>query len=577
MDQLVALGTSAAYFFSLYELVRQGDQAVLYFEASAVLITLVLLGKFLEARAKRGTGQALRALMDLRPETATLLGEDGAESTVPLIAVAVGDRVLVRPGERIPVDGEIRSGSSEVDEALITGESAPIPRFPGDSVTGGAINGAGLLTVEVSRTGAETTLSRIIQMVQGAQASKAPVQRLADRISAVFVPAVLALAALTFLAWWGGGADFERALMIGVSVLVIACPCALGLATPTAIMAGTGVAARAGILIKDAVALEQAHNVDAVIFDKTGTMTEGRPVVTDVVALDMEEAELVRLAAAAQKGSEHPLARAIIAEAADATLDPLSDFQSITGQGITAVVAGRRLAMGNDKLMKASDIDTAPYRLAARDLETQGKTVMWLAETSHDGVPHSALLGYVAVADPLRGTAGEAVAALKSLGLATIMMTGDNPRVGEAVGRALGIGRVLAGVAPEDKAAEVKRLQESGQTVAMIGDGINDAPALAAADVGIAVGGGTDIAMETAGVTLMRGDPLLLVDAIEVSRATYNKIRQNLFWAFIYNLVGLPVAAAGLLNPVFAGAAMALSSVSVVSNALLLTRWRPRA
>ena len=568
MDLLVALGTSAAYFFSLYQMTGGGD---LYFEAAAVVITLVLFGKWLETRAKRGTTRAIRALMDLRPETARVL-RGGAELELAIAEVISGDTVIVKPGERLPVDGTVLSGPSAVDESLITGESLPVAKAEGDAVVGGAINGTGLLRLRATTVGAASTLARIIRLVEGAQASKAPVQKLVDRVSAIFVPVVVAIALGTLIAWWAIGGDFEAALVAAVSVLVIACPCALGLATPTAIMVGTGAAARAGILIKDAQALEAAHKVDAMVLDKTGTLTEGHPAVTDVVTLEGDEDALLALAAAAQSASEHPLARAVLdqAEERGLSLAPVDDFASLTGKGLTASVQGRVLGLGNRALMAELGVATAALEEQASDLETAGRTVMWLGLTEPNPQP----LGLIAVADPIKPAATAAVARLHRLGIKTVMLTGDNQRTAQVVADEVGIDEVVAGVLPEQKATEVERLRRAGNTVAMVGDGINDAPALAAADIGFAMGSGTDVAMETAGMTLMRGDPSLLADAVGVSRATYNKIKQNLFWAFIYNLIGIPLAALGMLSPVIAGAAMAFSSVSVVSNSLLLRRWR---
>ncbi len=568
MDQLVALGTSAAYFYSLYVLLRPDAVGThLYFEAAAVVITLVRLGKWLEARAKRSTAGAIRALVELRPDTARVV-RDGAEMEIPAAAVVAGDLVIARPGDRLPVDGVIREGASQLDESLLTGESLPQERGPGDRVIAGSINGAGLLKFAATEVGADTTLARIIAMVEGAQARKAPVQRLVDRVSAVFVPAVLVIAMITLGGWLTTGAGLEQALIAAVAVLVIACPCALGLATPAAIMAGTGVAARAGILIRDPEALERAVGLDTVVLDKTGTLTEGRPAVTDVVTPDGDDEALVRLAAAAQQGSEHPLARAVIARAGQAALAPLASFRALPGFGIEAEVAGRALVIGNRRLMAERGIDRDAFAARSDALEGAGRTVMWVAEAAGQA------LGLIAVADPVRPGAAEAVRRLRGLGLEPMLLTGDNLRAAQAVAAGLGIERVRAEVLPADKAAEVADLKAAGRRVGMVGDGVNDAPALVEADIGLAVASGTDVAVETAGITLMRGDPRLIPAAIEVARATYSKIRQNLFWAFIYNVIGLPLAAFGLLNPVFAGAAMALSSVSVISNALLLTRWR---
>jgi P-type Cu+ transporter len=563
MDLLVVMGTSAAFFFSLYQMSIGGP---LYFEAAAVVITLVLLGKWLESRAKRSTTDAIRSLMQLRPDTARVL-RDGEEIEVSIAAVAVGDVVVVRPGERLPVDGLVTEGSSAVDESLLTGESLPVAKLAGDKVIGGAINGTGRLLIQATAVGAAATLARIIKMVEGAQASKAPVQKLVDRVSEIFVPAVLVIAAATFGGWLLAGGSLSEALIAAVSVLVIACPCALGLATPTAIMVGTGAAARSGILIKDALALETAHKVTALVLDKTGTLTEGHPAVTEIVGADSNE--ILRLAGAAQSGSEHPLAKAVLDTAAESKIDlpGVENFQSITGQGLTADVEGQSLALGNRALLKGLDIDPGQYEEQAVALESAGQTVMWLASGGE-------VLGLIAVADPVKKTAIEAVARLKAAGIHTLMLTGDNKRTAAVVAKAVGVDDVIAEVMPQEKAEEVDRLQALGHVVAMVGDGINDAPALAAADIGFAMGTGTDVAMQTAGVTLMRGDPLLLPAAINVSHATWAKIKQNLFWAFVYNLVGIPLAASGLLSPMIAGAAMAFSSFSVVSNSLLLRRWR---
>ena len=569
MDVLVALGTSAAFGLSAWH-VLMGDahHGNLYFEGAAVVITLVLLGKILEARAKRSAAGAIRALMRLRPEIARV-ERDGEVLEVPAALVAVGEIVVVRPGERAPVDGEVVDGDSQFDESLITGESLPVTKAKGDAVVAGAVNGDGLLRIKATRIGAESTISRIIRMVQGAQASKAPVQRMVDRISAVFVPVVTAVALLSFLSWWLIGGDLQTAFVAAVSVLVIACPCALGLATPTGIMVGTGVAARHGILIKDAEALERAHQVGVVVFDKTGTLTEGRPSVMNTVATDGDTGALLRLTASAQQGSEHPLARAVLARVPAESLMAVDEFRGLSGRGFAARVDGRSLLVGSRRLMVEEGIDLAAlYPLAAGD-EALGRTIMWIADGKHG-------LGYIAVADPVKPTAARAVAALKAMGIETVMLTGDHALAAKVVGDAVGIDRVVAEVLPEDKAAEVDKLKADGRVVAMVGDGINDAPALAAAHIGIAMGTGTDVAMQAAGITLVRGDPALLAEALSISRATTAKIRQNLFWAFAYNVVAIPAAALGLLTPVIAGAAMAMSSVSVVSNSLLLRRWRMR-
>jgi P-type Cu+ transporter len=575
MDLLVALGTSSAYGLSVYLLFAHAGHGMqhLYFEASAAVITLVLLGKWLEARAKRQTTDAIRALNALRPTTARLR-RDGAEVELPLEEVRIGDLVVVRPGERIAVDGEVVEGRSHVDESLITGESMPLAKGPADRVTGGAINAEGALVVRTAAVGAETTLARIVRMVESAQAGKAPIQRTVDRVSAVFVPVVVGVAVLTLLAWWIAGSNLELAIVNAVSVLVIACPCALGLATPTAIMVGTGAAARQGILIQDAQALEQAHAVTTVAFDKTGTLTQGKPTLVAVhAAAGHTRAEVLALAAALQQASEHPLARAVLdaAQAEQLALAPATDATALPGRGLQAVVGGQALWLGSSRALRERGADAGALDGEAQRLARQGRTVSWLLRT--DGAAPQ-VLALLAFGDAVKPTARAAVARLQALKLKVVMLTGDNPGSAAAVAQELGIDEVRAEVMPADKAAAVQALRAGGAVVAMVGDGINDAPALAAADVGIAMSTGTDVAMQTAGITLMRGDPRLVADAIEVSRRTVATIHRGLFWAFAYNVVGIPLAALGLLNPVFAGAAMALSSVSVVGNALLLRRWR---
>ena len=576
MDVLVALGTSAAYGFSWYLLQTLGEEAdgELYFEASAVIITLVLLGKYLESRARRGTTAAIRALMELRPETARL-DRDGTEVEVAIGQVRPGDLAVVRPGERVPVDGEVVDGASEVDESLVTGESLPVPKASGASVTGGSINGAGLLRVRATAVGEESMLARIIRLVENAQAGKASVQRLVDRISGVFVPCVVGVAVVTFAAWLVFTGDVEASLIAAVSVLVIACPCALGLATPTAIMTGTGAAARAGILVKDVAALEQAHRIDTVVFDKTGTLTEGRPRVVDLLGAGVPADEVARLAASVQHGSEHPLAGAILAdaEARGVALLPLRDFEAVAGRGVRGVVDGCRVMVGSAAFVGEVTSLDADLLETARTWENEGRTTVFVY-AQRDELDD--LVGMIGIADPLRESAADAVRQLEALGVRTSMLSGDAVAVAERVGAALGVTDVRGAVRPDEKAAAVQDLMRSGRTVGMVGDGINDAPALAAANVGIAMGTGTDIAMETAGVTLMRPDPRLVAGAISASRATFAKIRQNLFWAFVYNVVCIPLAAAGYLSPTLAAAAMALSSVSVVGNSLLLRRWQVR-
>jgi Cu+-exporting ATPase len=578
MDLLVALGTSAAYGLSVYLLVRHTGHGMphLYFEASAAVITLVLLGKWLEARAKRQTTDAIRALNALRPTTARVR-RDGVDVDVPIDRVALGDLVIVRAGDRIPVDGEVVEGRSHVDESLITGESLPVAKSVGAAVTGGSVNAEGVLAVRTLAIGAETTLARIIRMVESAQAAKAPIQRIVDRVSAVFVPIVLGIALVTFVAWAGLNGDWERALINAVAVLVIACPCALGLATPTAIMAGTGVAARRGILIKDAQALELAHAVTTVAFDKTGTLTDGKPaLVAALPAEGVERAELLRFAAALQRTSAHPLARAVLdaAHAERLSLPAASDAKALPGRGLEATVQGQTLVLGSSRLLRELAVDASGLASEAARLEQQGRTLSWLIRRDGEAAQ---LLGLLAFGDTVKAAARQAVARLQQLGVKTVMLTGDNRGAAHAVASELGIADVHAEVLPGDKAAIVQGLRADGQIVAMVGDGINDAPSLAAADVGIAMSTGADVAMETAGITLMRGDPRLVADAIDVSRRTYAKIRQGLFWAFAYNVLGIPLAALGMLSPVIAGAAMAFSSVSVVTNALLLRRWRGAA
>jgi Cu+-exporting ATPase len=571
MDLLVALGTSAAYAFSAVQALRDPfGMPVLYFEGAAVVIALVVLGRWLEARAKRAAATAIRALMKLRPEQARVL-RDGAEVDVPVESVTHGELVIVRPGERIAVDGIVESGASEVDESLLTGESRPVSKQMGDRVIGGAVNGDGMLRVRATEIGAEATLARIIRLVESAQAAKAPVQRLVDRVSAVFVPAVILVALATFLAWWLIVGEAQDGFVAAVSVLVIACPCALGLATPTAIMAGTGVAARAGILIRDAEALERAHQIKIVVFDKTGTLTQGHPVVQDVMAASSHDKDAVlRTAAIAQQGSEHPLARAILDAAKHlGKLPALDSFRALPGRGIVAQADGAAILVGNRGLMAERGIDMSALQARWDELEAQGHTAVAVVRAK-------TALGLIAAGDAPRESARPAIATLNRLGIETIMLTGDNRRAAAAVAHKLGLTRVIAEVLPADKSRHVAALRKNGKVVAMVGDGVNDAPALAAADIGVAMGTGTDAAMAAAGVTLMRPDLRLVPAAIDISHATLARIRQNLFWAFIYNLVGIGLAAVGLLNPLIAGSAMAFSSASVVANSLRLKRWRPK-
>ncbi len=574
MDLLVALGTSAAFGLSVVTLLaaHPGHTPPLYFESSALIVTFVLLGKHLEARAKGQTAAAIRALIALRPDTARVR-RDGVETDVPLDSIRAGDIVVVRPGERIAVDGRVIEGGGGVDESMLTGESLPVEKAVGARVTGGAMNGDGALAIAVTAVGAETTLARIVRLVEGAQASKAPVQHLVDRVSAVFVPVVLCLALLTLAGWWVSGADVAPALLAAVSVLVIACPCALGLATPTAIMVGTGIAARHGILIRDAAALEQAHAVTLVAFDKTGTLTEGKPRVTAVERAEgSSKAEVLRLAAALQANSEHPLAVALRAQASESgeALPAVTEFRTLPGRGVAGTVQGRSLLFAAEAALHSERIGTEPLAQVAQHLAASGNSVSWLAERG----PGGRLLGLVAFGDEPKAAAARAVARLRDMGLRTVMLTGDNAGAADAVARAVGVDEVFAGLLPDAKAAKIAELRKDA-VVAMVGDGVNDAPALAAADIGMAMSTGTDVAMHAAGITLMRGDPALVADAIAISQRTWAKIRQGLFWAFAYNVIGIPLAAFGWLSPVLAGAAMALSSVSVVSNALLLRRWRP--
>lgn len=565
MDVLVALGTSAAYFFSLVVTLGAIADLPVYFEASAAVITLVLLGKLLETRAKAKTTAAIEALVRLQPRTARV-ERDGQLLELDAALLIPGDIFIVRPGESLPVDGEVIDGASSVNEAMLTGESMPVAKRAGDQVFAATANGEGMLRCRATGVGEHTLLAGIIRMVAEAQGSKAPVQRLADRISAIFVPVVCVIALLTFAAWWVVGSAFSDALVNAVAVLVIACPCALGLATPTAIMVGTGQGAGAGILVRNAEALERAEKIEVLAVDKTGTLTRGEPIVTDLVPLAGDVDESLRLAASLEQGSEHPLGRAILARAQtlSATLSTLADFQSTAGKGVSGRVDGRILRLGSPDWF--ADLALPIEQIAA--LQAAGKTVVVLAE---DDVP----LTLLAIADSLRDTSRAAVARLKEMGIRVVMLTGDNAATAAAIAAEAGIDEFRAGILPGDKAAAVGALRTGGGVVAMVGDGVNDAPALAAADVSFAIGAGSDAAIEVADVTLVRSDLQGVADAILLSRATLGKIRQNLFLAFIYNVAGIPLAALGMLNPVFAGAAMAMSSVSVVSNSLLLRRWRP--
>ena len=567
MDVLVSMGTSAAYFYSVYNLFAGIEEY--YFEASAVIITLILLGKTFEAVAKGKTSEAIKELMGLRPKTARVV-KDGIEMDIPIDEVEIGDIIVVRPGERIPVDGTIIEGDSSIDESMITGESIPIDKTIGDEVIGATINKFGSFKFEAKKIGKDTVLSQIIKLVEDAQGSKAPVQRLADEISGIFVPIVVAIALITFLGFYLIKGNFNTGLINAVAVLVIACPCALGLATPTAIMVGTGKGAENGILIKSGEHLERAHKMDTIVFDKTGTITKGEPEVTDIVIFNsVNRDELLQIAATVEKVSEHPLGQSIVKKAEEELLmlgEPES-FRAIPGKGLKAQLDGKEVYIGNRKLMKEAQVSIETGEDKLLKLEEEGKTAMLV---SINGV----LSGIIAVADQIKESSKKAIEELKNMGLEIYMITGDNERTAKAIANEIGIKNVLAEVLPENKAEVVEKIKKAGKHVGMVGDGINDAPALAAADVGFAIGTGTDVAMEAADITLMRGDLLGVVTAIRLSHRTMRTIKQNLFWAFFYNSIGIPFAALGFLNPMIAGAAMAFSSVSVVSNSLRLKKFK---
>ena len=590
MDSLIAIGTSAAAAYGVYAIYKIGyglghmdmDMVMqfsmdLYFESAAVVLALITLGKFLEARAKGRTSDAIRKLMDLSPKTA-LVERDGTEREIPVEEVVKGDIVIVKPGQSIPVDGTIVFGSSSVDESMLTGESMPVEKKVGDKVVGATINKSGFFKFRAERVGDATTLAQIIKLVEEASSSKAPISKLADKISGIFVPVVIIIAVAATIVWLILGADFEFALSIGIAVLVISCPCALGLATPTAIMVGTGKGAENGILIKSAEALEIAHHVGTVVMDKTGTITEGKPRVTDLVAHEIDELEMLRIAASAEKGSEHPLADAIVEEARKQNLDlyDAENFEAIPGQGLMSDIKGKKYYLGNLRLVEEQNIDIKNFEETAAKFADEGKTPLYFADEKE-------VLGIIAVADVVKPTSRAAIEEFEAMGIEVVMLTGDNKKTAEAIRKQLGISRTLAEVLPQDKEKEIRKIQEQGKKVAMIGDGINDAPALARADVGIAIGAGTDVAIESADIVLVRSDLMDAVTAVQLSKATIKNIKQNLFWAFIYNTIGIPLAAGAFygilgwkLNPMFAGAAMSLSSVSVVSNALRLKFFRPK-
>ncbi|MCC5599777.1 heavy metal translocating P-type ATPase [Nostoc favosum] len=587
MDTLIALGTSAAYFYSLFPtlfpsfFINQGLTPDVYYETAAVVITLILLGRLFENRARGQTSEAIRKLIGLQAKTARLI-RNGREVDVPIEEVQIGDVILVRPGEKIPVDGEVIEGASTIDEAMVTGESLPVKKQPGDEVIGATINKTGSFKFRATRVGSDTVLAQIVQLVQQAQGSKAPIQRLADQVTGWFVPAVIAIALLTFIIWFNFTGNVTLALITTVGVLIIACPCALGLATPTSVVVGTGKGAENGILIKGAESLELAHKIQTIVLDKTGTITQGKPTVTDFVTINGtangNEMRLVQLTASVERNSEHPLAEAVVryAQSQEVTLADVKEFEAVAGSGVQGIVSGHLVQIGTQRWMSELGIDTQALQQDKERLEYLGKTAIWIAV---DGQ----IQGLMGISDAIKPTSIQAVRALQKLGLEVVMLTGDNRRTAETIAREVGIKRVLAEVRPDQKAATVQKLQSEGKIVAMVGDGINDAPALAQADVGMAIGTGTDVAIAASDITLISGDLRSIVTAIQLSRATIRNIRQNLFFAFIYNVAGIPIAAGilfpifgWLLNPIIAGAAMAFSSVSVVTNALRLRKFQAK-
>ncbi|MFA7434815.1 MAG: heavy metal translocating P-type ATPase [Bacilli bacterium] len=582
MDSLIAIGTSAAFIYGIFAMIKilGGDESYihhLYFESAAVILTLITLGKYFEALSKGKTSEAIKKLMGLAPKTA-LVERDGKEMVFDIDDVVVGDIIIVKPGERMPVDGVVISGNTSVDESMLTGESIPVEKSEGDKIVGASINKFGSIKYKATKVGSDTVLAQIIKLVEDAQGSKAPISKLADVISGYFVPIVIALGLLSGLLWFIFTTDIELALTIFISVLVIACPCALGLATPTAIMVGTGKGAEYGVLIKSGEALETAHKIKTIVFDKTGTITKGEPVVTDVIAENMKEDELLIVAASSEKASEHPLGEAIVGEAVKRglKLKDVNEFRAIPGAGIEVVIDSKTILLGNIKLMNDNNVSLKSYENIAINLADMGKTPMYIAINNE-------IEGIIAVSDVIKENSKKAIDKLHKMGINVAMVTGDNKRTANAISKQVGIDIVLSEVLPEDKAKEVKKLQTDGSVVAFVGDGINDAPALAQSDVGIAIGSGTDIAMESADIVLMKSDLLDVVTAIELSKKTIKNIKQNLFWAFAYNTLGIPIAmgilslfGGPLLNPMFAGAAMSLSSVSVVVNALRLKRFKPK-